>query len=166
MTRGIDATFLAAAQAATLEPIWLVEIPTGLVSPTHLRYTSAEQDVTFPDGGDVYESRPIRFGSVRIETTQANPNDLVVGDADHAIKVHLENGAEFRNQVAKLIRIERSLTSSSDYQQTDSFRILKAEPRPDRVVFSLAQLGSILDRTGPRGRVTIQDFPGIPQDFS
>jgi hypothetical protein len=87
VTRGHPAAFLTAAQAAELEPIWLVAINTNLVSPNDvLRYTSAEKDVVFPDSGDTYTARPYAQGDIRIETEGATGMALIMGDADNVLE--------------------------------------------------------------------------------
>lgn len=159
MTRGHPAPFLDAAQAALVNPVWLVAIWTGLTAPNDvLRFASAARDVVFPDGGDTYAARPIGQGVIDVNSESPGSMTLALGD-DGTIR---GLAASWHDKKVRLIRIERSVTAQADYCQIDEYLIDAAIPATGVFTFQLSQRRSRLETQIPLVLVNFEEFPGIP----
>lgn len=158
--RNLPSAFTDAAQAAALKPVWLVEIATGLVSPNdYLRYCTAERDITFPDGGDVYSKRGLNVGLISHAIERSQEQTLEVAD-DGTIAAL---AADWHGKAVTIHRIDRTLTSSATYAQTDVYYVESASPAIGRFVWAIRQLRALMEMTIPRRAVLEREFPGVTE---
>lgn len=157
--RALPSAFTDRIRAATLQPVWLVEIWKGRTAGAGiLRYASAERDIVFPAGGDTYAARAFSLGEVSIDDEAGGEIAIEVADADGALKA-LTNAWEGNPVILRLVM--RDLLGSATYAQEDRFVIESVEPRPVTLVFQVRPRLSLLERDAPRRRVSARDFPGL-----
>lgn len=161
MTRELPSAFTDAAQAAEVDPVYLVEI----FGDTTLRYCSASRDIVFPDGGDTYTARSLGHGLIRIDITGGGQVALELADADDVLKTNATDWTALPKKRVKVHRVFRDVTSSATYKQTDEMIVDSVEPLIDSFLFNLRTKASLLEQSAPSRRVLAAEFPGITEKF-
>ena len=161
MTRGIPAGVLAQSQAATLSPIRLVQVYTGLGSPAIVYATNHTSPVTFPaSGGNVYLARPVAFPGVALgDDAAGDAGALVLGDADGYWR---DLGADWAGKRVVVLRTDGDFLSDAGNAWRNDYWIDAPERAPFELTLHLLPFKAKLRRMCPPALVTRTLFPGLP----
>ncbi len=160
-TRSLDATVATPFRSTSdAEPLWLVDIPTGLTSPTTLRYTTSPESVTF--GSQTYSPLP------QAPPTQSfggpgEPGEvsLTLGDADVYLCGLIEAGAVFEGRTAVMHLTDRTATGGSgSYSVADEYVIEKVDRGEGFVTLHMRNSFGTFDKKCPP-LATRAIFPGL-----
>ncbi len=163
--RTIASGLLAALRAESPELVLLVDLWTGLTSPSVVRFTPRETAVTWD--GNTYEHRPVQIEN---EIEQSNEGEtggvaLVVGNADRYFEDLRDDGADFQ-RVKCVVRVTTAdrLSASPAEAVSDTFYVESIAYREGSVRLELLSRFSLFRSQGPRGTMTRAEFPGLPRN--
>ncbi len=161
--RGTNAAVLTPFRSTgDARPLWLVEIATGIASPTHLRVTNHARSLTF--GGNTYTARPFKPGeqSVSVESN-ADGTTIEVADLDSAIAGYIASGATFQNAAVELYFTDVAATGgATSYGYLGSYLVESYTQNDGRVTFHCRPLLAVFGIEIPIRLMTRQDYPGLP----
>jgi len=173
VTRGLPSSLLTALQAASLTPIHLVEVYTGLGSPSVVRVTDWDHDIEFPTGsGTVYTSRRaengIAFdgGEIGVDPgSEDGATEIRFGDGDRYWRGLVDSGMDLSRQMVKIMRVENSQLGSESNRMLNTFLVDFPEWPDYEMVLHLKSLLALLTQVElPIGMVTREEYPGIPAE--
>lgn len=168
--RDLPSAFTNAAAAAVAYPIYVVDIY-KVDSPAQIvRVTSADRDVVFPDGGDTYESVPLKHDEQEVDVEGGGELTLVIADIDG---LALDSNKTFRSMIktdgvdfyfnrVTIYKIERNVKDSVDKSQRDDYFVWDLDFAPGVVMFILRPRSAIFDVIDTGDTVTQSEFPGVP----
>lgn len=163
MSRTVAAYLLAAARSTSgAEPMWLFEIPTGLVAPTVLRYTTNDDPVVW--NGVVWSPLPAEPPSMQFDGPgTGRGRTLTIGDGDGVIGGYVEAGAVLEGQTVVMHLTDITATGGvgADALLSEEYIVESVARGEGYVTLSLAgELGSF-DRKVPGVLMTRALFPGL-----
>ncbi len=160
--RSISSTVLNPFRTASSAiPVWLIEIPTGLTSPTTLRYCSAEFDITW--NSLVWSKYPMVPPTQRFEGPgEAGGLSITIGDADHYLNDLVENGASFEGQTVVVYLTDIAATGGSGSASIPDEYIIESVIRGEGyITFNLRNQFGSFDKKVP-GRLMLRStFRGL-----
>jgi hypothetical protein len=161
-TRSFPAALTTPWETTTPDPVWLVKIATGAVSPTHLYYTDADESASFD--GATYSPRPLDVPEQRFEdVAETGSKQLRIGDADEVLVGHLGAGITFENQLVTLHLTDRSVLDAGGTSALSNVYICESvEHGEGFFTLNLRPLFAAFSIVGPRRVFTRASFPGLP----
>lgn len=162
MPRSTAASLLALLRStSSAEVVWLIEIPTGLASPSVLRYTTGAVSVTW--NSVLWTPLPAAPPSQQFDAPGSTSGKvLAVGDADGTINGHVEAGALFEGQTVVLHLVDMSQTGGAGANSIPDEYVIESVTRGEGYVnFTLRDLFGSLDKKIPALKTTRALFPGL-----